>query len=89
MNSNLPSTLPNLGPKSDAMLAAIGILTYTDLQAVGAINAFITLKQVGQPVTLNLLWALEGALCNRHWRDIAKHERLRLLTELEQRGVKL
>jgi DNA transformation protein len=89
MNPHSPSTLLNLGPKSDAMLASIGIRTHDELRVCGAVNAFIKLKQSGQPASLNLLWAMEGALSDRHWRDVAKNDRLRLLTELEARGVPL
>ena len=87
MDSLAPSSLLNLGPKSDAMLASIGIRTHADLRACGAVNAFIQLKQSKQPASLNLLWAMEGALSNRHWRVVAKEDRLRLLLELESRGV--
>lgn len=83
------SDLLNLGPKSAAMLAAIGIRTRADLAARGAIDTFIELKRAGQPANLNMLWALEGALSGRHWRDVAREDRLRLLTELEARGLHL
>jgi DNA transformation protein len=89
MDAQPPSALLNLGPKSDMMLASIGIRTHAELRACGAVNALIRLKQSGQPASLNLLWAMEGALSNRHWRDVAKDDRLRLLTELETYGVKL
>lgn len=89
MDTHAPSTLLNLGPKSDAMLASVGIHTHADLRACGAVGAFIRLKQADQVASLNLLWAMEGALSDRHWRDVAKHDRLRLLVELEERGVNL
>lgn len=79
--------LPNLGPRSVAMLEAIGILTHAELAAFGAIDAYIALKMAGQPATLNLLWALEGALTDRDWRQVARDDKLRLLTELELRGA--
>ena len=71
------------------MLAAIGIRTRADLAARGAIDTFIELKRAGQPANLNMLWALEGALSGRHWRDVAREDRLRLLMELEARGLHL
>lgn len=69
------------------MLDAIGIRTCADLSACGAIDAFIACRRAGQPATLNLLWALEGALTGRDWKRIAREDRLRLLTELELRGA--
>ena len=52
----------NLGPKSLAWLAAVGIHNRTDLESVGAINAYNLCKAHGYNVSLNLLWALQGAL---------------------------
>lgn len=89
MNVARPSSLLNLGPKSDAMLAVIGVHTADDLAARGAVGAFIALKAAGQPASLNLLWAMEGALSGRHWKDVARDDRLRLLMELDARGVAL
>ena len=83
------SDLRNLGPKSEEMLAAVHIRTPDDLTRAGAIAAFIALKQSGAAVSLNMLWALEGALNDRDWREVARDDKLRLLTELEARGVKI
>ena len=83
------SDLRNLGPKSEEMLAAIHVRTPDELAARGAIAAFIALKQAGHPASLNMLWALEGALSDRDWREVARDDKLRLLTELEARGVKV
>jgi len=74
--------LPNFGPKSQAMLAQAGIKTIEQLRRLGAVRAFLQVKSVGK-VSLNLLWAMEGALTDTHWQEVAKHERLRLLLELE------
>lgn len=89
MPTKRPSELLNLGPKSEAMLAVVGIHTRADLAARGAVDTFIALKRAGEPASLNLLWALEGALSGRHWRDVARDDRLRLLIELEARGLRL
>jgi DNA transformation protein len=32
---------------------------------------------------LNLLWAIEGALTDRDWKEVAKNDRLSLLTQVE------
>ena len=89
MTAQRLSHLRNLGPKSEEMLAAIRIRTPDELAASGAIDAFIALKQAGLPASLNMLWALEGALSNRDWREVARDDKLCLLTELEARGVKI
>lgn len=75
--------LPNFGPKSQQMLALAGIHTVKQLRELGAVRAYVQVKRAGTNASLNLLWALEGALTGQHWREVAKHERLRLLLELE------
>lgn len=75
--------LPNFGPKSQQMLAQAGIHTVEQLRELGAVHAYIQVKQSGVNTSLNLLWAMEGALTNRHWQDVAKHDRLSLLLQLE------
>ncbi len=74
--------LPNFGPKSQLMLEQAGIKTVEQLRKLGAVRAYVQVKSVGK-VSLNLLWAMEGALTDVHWQEVAKHERLRLLLELE------
>lgn len=65
------STLPNLGPKTADWLAAIGITTETELRAIGPVKAWKRLK-ASQPdtITVNALYALHGALTNRHWASL-------------------
>jgi DNA transformation protein len=75
--------LPNFGPKSKQMLAQAGIHTVAQLRELGAASAFVQVKRSGACSSLNLLWAIEGALSGRHWQEVAKHDRLRLLMELE------
>ena len=50
---------------------------------MGAVVAYVAVKKTGCSPSLNLLWALEGALTNRHWTEVAKQDRLTLLTQLE------
>lgn len=76
--------LKGLGPKSEKCLIEIGINTPDDLRRVGPVRAFIRLKkESGTKPSLNFLYAMVGALEDRHWVEIAKSERGRLLMELE------
>ncbi|HLP98189.1 MAG TPA: TfoX/Sxy family protein [Sideroxyarcus sp.] len=83
MSEHPIADLPNLGPKSQQMLAQAGIHTLGQLRELGAVRAYVQVQRAGTNASLNLLWALEGALTGQHWREVAKHERLRLLLELE------
>ncbi|MFC3682341.1 TfoX/Sxy family protein [Hydrogenophaga luteola] len=75
--------LPGLGPKSLAMLAAAGIHGRADLERIGSVQAYLRVKAAGQNASLNLLWALEGALTGEDWRVVAREERTRLLLALD------
>jgi hypothetical protein len=77
------SDLPNFGPKSQLMLAQAGIHSLEQLRDLGAVRAYVQVKRSGTNASLNLLWAMEGALTGQHWREVARNERLRLLMELE------
>ena len=78
-----PSDLPGLGPKSLAMLAAAGMHGRADLERIGPVQAYLRVKAVGQNASLNLLWAMEGALTGEDWRVVAREERTRLLLALD------
>lgn len=72
----------NLGPKSVDMLAAIDVFTVDDLKEKGSVETYRMLKNVFPTVSLNMLWALEGAVLDEHWQTVAKMHRSRLLQEL-------
>ena len=77
------ASLPNLGPKSQAMLAQAGITRLADLQRLGAVAAYAKVKSTGVNASLNLLWAIEGALSGQTWQNIAKEHRTSLLLALD------
>ncbi|KAA3653105.1 MAG: competence protein TfoX [Proteobacteria bacterium] len=78
--------LRNLGPASARMLATAGIFSADALRQLGAVAAFRRVRAVTPAASLNLLWALEGALSDRPWQDVARSERLRLLLALDDAG---
>ena len=47
------------------MLRRAGITTEEQLRALGAVRAYVMVKRCSANASLNLLWALEGALTNR------------------------
>jgi DNA transformation protein len=72
-----------LGPKSEAALRLAGITSVRQLRALGSVRAFRAVKQVWPQASLNLLWALEGALSGLSWQVVAREHRLSLLLALE------
>lgn len=62
--------LPNLGPESTRWLQAIGVHNRRDLQKVGGVAAYAALKAQGYNASINLVYAIEGALTGRDWRKL-------------------
>jgi DNA transformation protein len=82
--------LPNLGPVSARRLAEAGITSVAALRRLGAIEAWRRVRGHWPGASLNLLWALEGALTGRGWQEVARTERTRLLLALDddRRGTR-
>lgn len=76
--------LPNLGPKSQQMLARAGITSALQLRELGSVAAYVKAKRSGANASLNLLWALEAALTGVHWQEVARVHRTSLLLALEE-----
>lgn len=81
--------LKNVGPKSAAWLRQVGVRTQADLETLGAVAAFIKVKRAGFKPSLNLLYALEGALLGCHWQQVPEDRRSRLLLEAEEASLSL
>jgi hypothetical protein len=81
--------LRNIGPKSAAWLRQTGIRTQADLEAVGALAAYVRVKRAGFKPSLNLLYALEGAILGVHWQDIPDERRSELVLAAGDEVAKL
>ncbi|MBN8887057.1 MAG: TfoX/Sxy family protein [Rudaea sp.] len=73
----------NVGPKSAAWLRQVGVRTQEDLVRLGAVEAFMKVKRAGFRPSLNLLYALEGALVDCHWADLPDERKAALLAGAE------
>ena len=80
---NTTAKLRNVGPKSAAWLRQVGLRTREELAAVGAVDAFMRVKRAGFKPSLNLLYALEGALLDCHWQDVSESRRSELVEQAE------
>ena len=81
--------LRNIGPKSAAWLRQVGLRSREDLAAVGALEAFMRVKRAGFKPSLNLLYALEGALLDCHWQEVPEARRNELVQAAEAAIAKL
>ncbi|HZX81092.1 MAG TPA: TfoX/Sxy family protein [Lysobacter sp.] len=80
--SDAPKLL-NIGGKSAAWLRQVGIRTWDDVAAIGAVEAFLRVKRAGFRPSLNLLYALEGALIGCHWQQVAIDRRTELAAQAQ------
>ncbi|ROZ78411.1 competence protein TfoX [Ramlibacter sp. WS9] len=83
LNEPALASLKGLGPKSQAMLGNAGIMSVQQLRKLGSVRAFVMVKRSGLQPSLNLLWALEGALSGEHWQQVAREHRTSLLLAVE------
>lgn len=86
--SGRPRTLRGmrgLGPKSVEWLGEVGIETPAQLEQVGSIGAFLRVREQQPKVSLNLLYALEGALLDVHWAKLPADLKRRLQAAVKSR----
>lgn len=65
------------------MLAAAGIGSVARLRRVGALTAFARARRVDPAASLNLLYALVGALDDTPWQQVRRTRKLELLIAVE------
>lgn len=65
------------------MLVSAGILSEEQLRDLGSVSAYIAVKAAGCKTSLNLLWAIEGALTDRDWKEVSRSEKTSLLIQLD------
>ena len=83
MDTPAPRML-NIGAKSGAWLRQVGLRTHEDLAAVGALGAYLRVKRAGFKPSLNLLYALEGAILDCHWQEIPDDRRSALIVQADE-----
>jgi hypothetical protein len=76
------SKIRNVGPKSAAWLRQIGVRTTEDLNRVGPVEAFLKVKRAGFRPSLNLLYAMAGAMADCHWAELPEERKQELLSAL-------
>ena len=75
--------LPNLNSSKEKMLNKAGINTVEQLEKEGALHAYKAIQNTfSLNTSLELLWALEGAITGRHWSVIPQSRREELIEDL-------
>jgi DNA transformation protein len=73
----------NIGPKSAAWLRQVGLRSLDDISGVGVVEAFMKVRRAGFKPSLNLLYALEGAVLDCHWQEVPDARRTELVSAAE------
>jgi DNA transformation protein and related proteins len=81
------SELRGLGPASVAMLVSVGITTAAQLRHADLYQLYARIKAQHPHTSINLLYAMMGAVDGMDWRDVAKERRTEVLMQLEDRGL--
>lgn len=77
--------LRNLGPKSAMMLAEAGIRTIGELREIGAVKAFLRVREIHtRGASVNFLWSMAAGLDGRSWQEVSAEEKALLLAEVRQ-----
>ncbi|WP_182025710.1 TfoX/Sxy family DNA transformation protein [Vibrio rotiferianus] len=75
--------LPNLRLATERMLKKAGIDSVTQLEEQGALNAYKAIQETHTAsVSIELLWALEGAINGTHWSVVPQSRRDELINHL-------
>jgi len=77
--------LKNLGPASAAWLREAGIHTVEQLARLGPVEAFLRVQETGRQPSVNLIYAVAGALAGCRWDRLPEGTRGALLLELDAR----
>lgn len=83
-SSAVPGTtgLRNIGPTSARWLEAVGVHGRDDLERLGVVETFLRVRDAGFGASLNLLWALQGAVMDLHWAEVPAEIKERLRRQL-------
>jgi DNA transformation protein and related proteins len=76
--------LSNFGPVSTEWLISIGVHTYADVERLGAVEIYQQLKAQGRPVSLNMVWAVQGAIMGLSFKDLPMAVREELRAQIAQ-----
>lgn len=80
------SDLKGFGPKSESILAQVGIESVEQFMAADPYQLYIQLKLNVKGTGLNSIYAIIGAQQGRHWQDIKRDMKEQILMRLDDLG---
>ncbi len=80
------SGLKNIGKVTERWLNEIGVFSESELRGLGAVKAYRKIRAKEQGATVNLLFALQGALMGVHWSRLPAPVKELMIREVERAG---
>jgi DNA transformation protein and related proteins len=81
------SELHGLGPASVQMLASVGVTDAKQLRKADLYQLYARIKTQHPRTSINLLYAMMGAVDDVDWREVAKDRRTEVLMRLQDMGL--
>lgn len=78
--------LKGFGPKSEEILAEVGINSVDEFMNMDPYELYIKLKLNVKGTGLNSIYAIIGAREGIHWQEIAKNSKTEILLKLDDLG---
>ncbi len=78
--------LNGFGPRSEEILAQVGICSVSDFMAIDPFELYEMIKPM-QGMGMNSIYAIIGARENISWLDIAKTRKASILLQLDDMGL--
>lgn len=79
--------LKGFGPKSEEILAQVGVNSVEDFMAVDPFELYRQLKLKVKGTGLNSIYAIIGAREDLHWQEVAKNRKEDILMRLDDMGL--
>jgi DNA transformation protein len=80
------SKLKNIGEISEKMLNSIDVFTKEDIEDLGPVTIYFILKSRGFDVSMNMVYALQGAIMDLRWNELPNDVKNNLIEQVETSG---
>jgi DNA transformation protein len=79
--------LKGFGPKSEEILAQVGIDSVEQFMQADAFELYAELKEKVKGTGLNSIYAILGAQQDLHWQEVARTQKYEILMRLDDMGL--
>ena len=79
--------LKGFGPKSEIMLAEVGVNSVSDFMEIDPFDLYKKLKQQVKGTGLNSIYAIIGAREGVHWLEVSRTRKTEILLRLDDMGI--